>query len=125
MDRKETLERVMQFTRAQKVLDLNMTLGDLVSRIGGDPGPVSDNVFAWDRYVYRTPRIAEGVLEATPEIRSMRQRLDRSILNLNANLQELLQQAGASKLDEVAGWIWDHDRMTFIVSKDLIEGNLP
>lgn len=116
MDKREEFAIVMAFTNQQKVLDMGMTLADLASRIGGDA--LADNVVVWDRYVYRTSMVAklsdQSVTETSKRLMSQ---IDQRVLNLNVSVVELTKTLANSKLDQVAGWIWDHDRMTFIVAR--------
>ena len=43
---------VQRFVSEQKVLDMNLTLGDLADRIGSEMDAVAGYVFVWDKYIY-------------------------------------------------------------------------
>lgn len=114
MNRQEfRFSSVQRFVSEQKVLDMNLTLGDLADRIGSEMDAVAGYVFVWDKYIYdvgltlpRDPVISRGAIRARSQ----------GVLDLNTRLADLQALVSASDIDKVAGYIYTEDKKTFIVA---------
>lgn len=95
----------------QRLLDTEMTLGELMERSqrlsGADE--VAGYTFIWDKYVYDVALAGEEV-SRPPE-----RQVPEAVLNMNERVQELVKLAASRGVDEVAGYVYTSDKYTFIV----------
>lgn len=120
MAKSEERVAVSKFLKSQKLLDMNMTLSDLASRIGNDFDPLAKYTFAWDKYVYDIGLIdlSQGA-EMSPNLKAAvmtRRAKVTSLLDMNTQINDLLKLTVDSGIDEVAGYVYTEDKNTFIVA---------
>jgi hypothetical protein len=106
-----TKPQVFEILSNQKALDLTLTLRDVLeesqSLTGADE--VAGYTVAWDKYVFIVEMPGENKGRPAFDV-------SKSVLRLNERVQDVLDAVKpASKLEEVAGYIFTEDKYTFIV----------
>lgn len=118
MPDKKTRQSIDKFLKSQKLLDMNLTLGELSRKLGDDAGTLAGYTFAWDKYVYDVADVASDVIQPGVAKGAVTERRQRAleILDTNIKVNDLMKLTVDSGIDEVAGYVYTEDKNTFIVA---------